>query len=80
MSEAPLLAEIDRLLGQIDRMRMQKVAVEGHLWFTEHLLTRIGTLLPRLSADNAPDSIARDVLVQEIAELLAEDRPHPGSA
>lgn len=69
-------AGVDGLLDDHARLVAQKAAVEGHLWASEFLLHRISKLLPHLIADSAHNAVARDVLADEIRELLAEDRPH----
>lgn len=69
---------VDVLLDERARMVSRLAAVNGHLWGAEFLLARIGKLLPHMIADSPHNAVARDVVLQEIAEFLAEDRSHPG--
>lgn len=69
---------VDALLDERNRLTSQKAAVQGHLWAAEFLLHRVSKLLPHLIADSPHNAVARDTLVDEIRELLTEDREHPG--
>ena len=70
----------DLLLDERARVIAQRSAMEGHLYAAEFLLHRVGKLLPHMIADSPYNAVARDTLLEEIRELLAEDRPHPGSS
>lgn len=70
--------QVDALLDERVRLTMKNAATSGHLWAAEFLLKRVGKLLPDLIAQTPVQAILRDTIVQEIAELLAEDRDHPG--
>lgn len=71
---------VDLLLDERSRLVAQKCAVDGHLWSAEFLLHRVAKLLPHMIADSAHNAVARDVLLEEILELLNEDREHPGAS
>lgn len=70
--------QVDSLLDDRARLIAQKASLQGHLWASEFLLHRVGKLLPHLIADNAHNAVALETLGEEIRELLAEDREHPG--
>lgn len=70
---------VDALLDERSRLTAKNAATSGHLFAAESLLRRVAKLLPHLIADSPHNAAARDVLTDEIAELLAEDRPHPGA-
>lgn len=69
---------VDALLDERNRLTAQRAATQGHLWAAEFLLHRLARLLPHLIADSPYNAVARDTLLEEIRELLAEDREHPG--
>lgn len=70
---------VDTLLDERSRLTAKNAATSGHLFAAESLLRRVSKLLPHLIADSPHNGAARDVLAEEIAELLAEDREHPGA-
>lgn len=69
---------VDALLDERNRLTAQRAATQGHLWSAEFLLHRLAKLLPHLIADSPHNAVARDTLLEEICELLTEDREHPG--
>lgn len=73
-------AGVDGLLDDRARIIAQRTALEGHLWAAEFLLHRVAKLLPHLIADSPHNVVHRDTLCDEIRELLAEPRHHPGAA
>lgn len=70
---------VDRLLDERARLVAKNATTSGHLWAAELLLTRVGKLLQQAIMPTPALSAHRDVLIEEIAELLAEDREHPAA-
>lgn len=70
---------IDMLLDERSRLVAQNAATAGHLWAAEFLLKRVQKLLREAILPTPALTAHRDVLVDEIAELLAEDREHPAA-
>ena len=68
---------IDVLLDERTRLVTKNAATEGHLWAAEFLLHRVRKLLTEAIMPTPALSAHRDVLLEEIVELLAEERPHP---
>ena len=70
---------IDVLLDERARLVGKNAATEGHLWSAEFLLHRVRKLLAHAIMPTPALAAHRDVLVEEITELLNEDRPHPAA-
>lgn len=68
---------VDLLLDERARLVARNAATEGHLFFAELLLRRCDKLLADAILATPALAATRDVLREEISELLAEDRPHP---
>lgn len=69
---------IDALLDERSRLVILNATTEGHLWASEFLLHRARKYLLAMVAPTSSLAVARDTICEEIRELLAEDRPHPG--
>lgn len=70
---------VNGLLDDRARLVAKNVAAQANLFAAEFLLHRIAKLLPHLIADSPHNAVHRDTILEEIAELLAEDREHPGA-
>lgn len=71
---------VDLLLDERARLVAKNAATQGDLWMSELLLRRASRYLTEFIAPTPALSAARDTLVQEIAELLAEEgREHPAA-
>jgi hypothetical protein len=68
--------QVDALLDERARLVTRNAAIEGHLWASELLLKRCDKLLAEAILPSAAMAATRDVLREEIAELLTEDRNH----
>lgn len=68
---------VDILIDERARLVSRNAAIEGHLFFAEILLRRADKVLSEAILPTPAMAAHRDVLREEIAELLSEDRPHP---
>lgn len=67
---------VDLLLDERARLVTRNAALEGHVWASELLLKRCDKLLADAILTTSAQAATRDVLRDEIRELLAEDRSH----
>lgn len=70
---------VDLLLDERARLVTQQAATSGHLWAAEFLLKRVDKILQHAILPTPALAAHRDVLRDEIHELLAEDREHPAA-
>lgn len=70
---------VDLLLDERARLIAKNAATSGDLWMAELLLTRTAKLLKEAIMPTPALSAHRDVIIDEIRELLAEDRDHPAA-
>jgi hypothetical protein len=68
---------VDLLLDERARLVAKNATTDGHLWAAEFLLTRVKKLLTHAIMPTPALAAHRDVLLEEITELLSEDRSHP---
>jgi hypothetical protein len=70
---------VDMLLDERTRLITRNAATEGHLFMAEVHLRRAAKYLQAFIAPTPALAAARDTLVEEIVELLEEDRAHPAT-
>lgn len=70
---------IDLLLDERSRLVAKNAASEGAIWAAEFLLKRVDKLLQHAIMPTPALAAHRDVLREEILELLSENREHPAA-